>query len=173
MTNLATLPSFTDDGSVHVVVETPRGSTTKLKYDEKLGVMTLQRPLTLGLIYPYDWGFVPSTRAHDGDPLDAIVMWDGVSYPGVVLPCRPIGVLHVEQANRQTRARERNDRIVAIPIPAPRADSLRTVFDLNERIRLELEQFFLAVVAFEKKDLKILDWAGPDDALALVRATSL
>ena len=173
MTNLATLPSFADDGSVHVVVETPRGSTTKLKYDEKLGVMTLSRPLTLGLIYPYDWGFVPSTHAPDGDPLDAIVMWDGVSYPGVVLPCRPIGVLHVEQANRQTRARERNDRIVAIPIPAPRADSLRTVFDLNERIRLELEQFFLAVVAFEKKDLKILDWAGPDDAMALVRATSV
>ena len=173
MTNLATLPSFVDEGTVHVVVETPRGSTTKLKYDEKLGVMTLSRPLTLGLIYPYDWGFVPSTRAPDGDPLDAIVMWDGVSYPGVVLPCRPIGVLHVEQANRQTRARERNDRIVAIPIPAPRADSLRTVFDLNERIRLELEQFFLAVVAFEKKDLKILEWAGPDDAMALVRATSV
>jgi inorganic pyrophosphatase len=173
MTNLAALPSFANDGSVHVVVETPRGSTTKLKYDEKLGVMTLSRPLTLGLIYPYDWGFVPSTHAPDGDPLDAIVMWEGVSYPGIVLPCRPIGVLQVEQANRQTRAQERNDRIVTIPIPAPRADSLRTVFDLNERIRLELEQFFLAAVAFERKDLKILDWAGPDDAMALVRATSV
>ena len=85
----------------------------KLKYDPKHGVITLSRPLTSGLSYPYDWGFVPSTHAPDGDPLDAIVMWDGVSYPGVVLPCRALGVLCVEQTDPRSRRRERNDRLIA------------------------------------------------------------
>ena len=54
----------------------------KFKYDPDEGVMMLARPLPLGLTYPYDWGFVPSTRAADGDPLDAVILWNGTSYPG-------------------------------------------------------------------------------------------
>src|SRR5262249_52942694 len=88
-------PTFASDDSIRVVIESPRGSALKLKYDPDLDVMTLSRPLTAGLTYPYDWGFVPSTRGADGDPIDAIVIWDATSYPGVVLQCRPVGILHV------------------------------------------------------------------------------
>jgi len=171
MNDLAALPTFVNDGSIHVVVETPRGSSAKLKYDPHLRVMTLSRPLTLGLTYPYDWGFVPSTRGPDGDPLDAMVMWDGRSYPGVVLPCKPLGLLCVEQENRESHRRERNDRLVMLPVPAPRSDAIRTVFDLAERVRVELEQFFLTAVAFEGKHLTMRGWAGPDDAISLIRAS--
>src|SRR3989442_7368607 len=90
-----------------------------------------------------------------------IVIWDGVSYRGIVIPCRPIGLLRVEQTNITSHARERNDRLAALPIKAPRWDSVRSIFDVGERVRRELEQFFLAAVAFEGKDLKILGWAGP------------
>lgn len=172
MTNLLKLPAFDDEGAVHVVVESPRGSVLKFKYDPDRGVMMLSRPLPQGLAYPHDWGFIPSTRAPDGDPLDVVVMWDGVSYPGIVIPCRPIGLLGVEQTNVTSHARERNDRLVALPIKAPRWESVRSVFDVGERVRLELQQFFLAAVAFEGKDLKILGWAGADDAMALVRASA-
>jgi inorganic pyrophosphatase len=173
VTDLSLLDTFVDEESIHVVIESPRGSTSKFKYDAARGVMTLSRPLTSGLTYPHDWGFVPSTRAPDGDPLDCLVMWDGTSYPGVVLTCRSIGLLRVEQTNLKSRARERNDRLVALPTEAPRWESVRTVFDLDKRIREELEQFFLSAVAFEGKDLKILGWAGPDDALALLRNSSV
>jgi inorganic pyrophosphatase len=166
------LPAFADAGAVHVIVESPRGSALKLKYDPDRGVMMLSRPLPEGLTYPHDWGFIPSTQAPDGDPLDVFIMWDGVSYPGIVIPCRPIGLLRVEQTNIKSRARERNDRIAALPIKAPRLDAIRSVFDIPERTRLELQQFFLAAVAFEGKDLKILGWSGPDEAIALVRASS-
>ena len=171
MTDLASLETFADEKSIHVVIESPRGSTSKFKYDAARGVMTLSRPLVGGLTYPYDWGFVPSTRAPDGDPLDCLVMWDVTSYPGIVLTCRSIGLLRVEQTNLESRARERNDRLVALPTQAPRWESIQTVFDVDERIRQELQQFFLSAVAFEGKELKILGWAGPDDAMALLRSS--
>jgi inorganic pyrophosphatase len=144
----------------------------KVKYDAERGVMTLSRPLPAGLTYPHDWGFVPSTRAADGDPLDAMIVWDGVSFPGLAVACRPIGVLQVEQTNVTTGGRERNDRLVALPVTAHRWAPVRTVFDLSERVRLELEQFFLAAVAFEKKDLALLGWDGPDKAMTLLHESA-
>ena len=171
MTDLLALPAFADDRSLNVVVESPRGSNVKFKYDLEQGVMTLSRPLATGLTFPYDWGFIPSTCAPDGDPVDAIVLWERSSYPGIVLPCRPIGVLRAEQANAASGNRERNDRVFVVPVKDPHSDGIQTVFDLSERLRAELEQFFFAAVRFEKKDLKLLGWAGPKDAVELVEAS--
>jgi inorganic pyrophosphatase len=167
-----TIPTiaFRQDGSLNVVVETPRGAVAKFKYDEESGVMMLSRALPLGIAYPYDWGFVPGTRASDGDPIDAMVVWEIASYPGVVLPSRILGALRVEQRNLRTGNRERNDRLLVVPVKAARVDHLQSVFDLSQRVREELEHFFLSVVAFEGKDLRILGFDGPDGGDRLVRA---
>ena len=69
------------DGSLNVVVETPRGAVAKFKYDEQSGLMTLSRALPLGIVYPYDWGFVASTKAADGDPIDAMALWKAAEFP--------------------------------------------------------------------------------------------
>ena len=135
-------PAFRHDGSVNVVVESPTRLQVKFKYDDETGAIMLSRPLPAGVIYPYDWGFIPSTRAADGDPIDAMVLWDGTSFPGVVVPSRLIGVLRVEQTGIEPGRRERNDRLFALPIKAPRFEQVRSIFDLPERVRLELEQFF-------------------------------
>jgi len=166
------IPARARDGSVHVVVESPRGSTSKFRFDADLGVMALSRPLPEGLAYPHDWGFVPSTRSEDGDPLDAMIVWDGFSYPGVVVACRPIGVLLVEQTNQETGKRERNDRLAVLPIDAPRWAEVRSVDDLSDRMRSELSHFFEAAVEFEGKDLKILGWRGPQEALRLLQTAA-
>src|SRR5579883_2187444 len=71
MTNLFKLPTWADKEHVYAVVETPRGSTCKLDFDPELKVFTLAKPLMAGLTYPYDWGFIPSTQAEDGDSLQA------------------------------------------------------------------------------------------------------
>ena len=163
-------PALRHDGSVNVVVETPRGSQAKFKYDPETGAMMLSRPLPAGVVYPYDWGYIPSTRAADGDPIDVMVLWDGVSFPGVVLPSRLIGVLRVEQAGAAPGQRERNDRLFALPIKAPRSAHVQTIFDLPERVRLEIEQFFLTVVAFEGKDLRLLGFEGKDEADRVLRS---
>jgi len=170
--SFTTLSAFGPDNSVHVVVESPRGSTVKLKYDANLNAFTLSRPLVEGLAYPFDWGFVPSTRAADGDPLDAMIIWDRATYPGVVIPCRLIGLLAVEQnSKRRPGTRERNDRVIAVPSKAPKYNTLKEVRDVESRVRDELEAFFAASVAFEGKDLKILQWAGAAAAYDLVKAS--
>jgi inorganic pyrophosphatase len=160
VSDLTKLPLRGDRGAFHVVVESPRGSTVKLKYDPALGAFTISRPLARGLRYPYDWGFVPSTKGPDGDPLDALVYWDVATWPGVVLPCRALGVLQVDQKKKQGKGRERNDRLLAVPVAAARAQNLRTHESLSRREREELEHFFLAAVAFENKDARILGWKG-------------
>ena len=167
--DLARLPAFIDRTTFRVVVESPRGSTVKLKYDGTLGAMTLSRPLTLGLAYPFDWGFVPGTQAADGDPLDAIVVWDTPTFPGIVLPCRALGVVRIDQRGAGRSRRQRNDRVVALPLKAPRFNHLRSVRDLTSRVRRELEQFFLAVTALESKDVRILGWQSPTAALQLLK----
>src|SRR6478735_3938691 len=154
--DLLAVPALDGGGSVHVVVESPRGSTCKLKYDPDLGAMRLARPLPHGLVYPHDWGFVPSTKAPDGDPFDAMILWDDISYPGVVVTCRAIGVLLVEQTNKKSGRRERNDRLAVLPVDAPRWAAVKTIDDLGDRVRDELAHFFEAAVEFEGKDLKIL-----------------
>src|SRR4029079_9060474 len=112
------LPASSTDGLLNVVVEAPAGSTNKIKWEPELGSFALSRPLPLGMAYPHDWGFVPGTRAADGDPVDAMVLSEGTTYPGLVIACRPIGVLRLEQNRKQGGGRERNDRILAVAASA-------------------------------------------------------
>jgi inorganic pyrophosphatase len=114
MPNFINLPHLTEDGDVQVVVETPRGSRAKFAYDPKLETFILSKSLLTGLTYPHDWGFVPSTKAADGDPLDIMVIHDAATFPGIVLTCRIIGILQIEQKSKKGKA-ERNDRLFAVP----------------------------------------------------------
>src|SRR5215475_8938695 len=140
MTNYAKLPSWADRDHVYAVVETPRGSRAKLEFDPKLRVFSLAKPLLAGLTYPYDWGFVPSTKAPDGDPLDVLIIHDAATYPGLVLRCRPIGILEVEQF--KNKKKERNDRLFAVPDRSPFEGDLSDIRNLPSRSVDELEKFF-------------------------------
>ena len=170
MTKLLKLPTWADDEHIFAVVETPRGSTCKLDLDPELGVFTLAKPLMAGLSYPYDWGFIPSTKAEDGDPLDVLVIHDAQTYPGVVLRCRPVGVLEVEQKKKGKK--ERNDRVFAVPDRSPLEADLTDVRHLPARAHEELEKFFFATNALEDKELKFLGWRGPTHAIKTIKSLS-
>jgi inorganic pyrophosphatase len=169
--NLAAIPAFASAEMFHVVVESPRGSTLKLKYEPKWDAMSVSRPLPLGVAFPFDWGFVPSTRGADGDPLDAMLLWDVPSYPGVVVTCRALGVLQVEQ-NRTARSaseRIRNDRILSIPVDARRQHGMIDLTALPARVLQELEQFMIAATALEGKDVRIVGWGDAAAALKVLQ----
>jgi inorganic pyrophosphatase len=161
-------PSAKDD-LIHVVVESPRGSMVKLKHEPALQVMSISRPLSLGLVFPYDWGFVPGTRGGDGDPLDAIALWDVATYPGVLIPCHALALLKVDQ--KGGTARVRNDRLILRPAAARREAGQRDAAALSERIRAEIAQFLLASTALEEKDVRILGWDGPAAVVDLIRSS--
>jgi inorganic pyrophosphatase len=169
--NLAAIPAFATEQVFHVVVEAPRGSVLKLKYEPRWEAMSVSRPLPLGVSYPFDWGFIPSTFAADGDPLDAMLFWDVTSYPGVIVPSRAIGVLQVEQnrTNHDPSERVRNDRILSVPLQARREHAISDVGALPLRVRQELEQFAIAATNLEGKDVRIVGWGDAEAALELVR----
>ncbi|HEY2747646.1 MAG TPA: inorganic diphosphatase [Polyangia bacterium] len=170
MANLHKLPAWNPDGRLVCVVESPRGSKAKFKYDPALKVFTLNRALILGIIYPYDWGFVPSTMASDGDPLDVMIFHDVPTYPGVVMACDPIGALLVTQKKSNgSTGREANHRIFAVPAGSEREKENTDARELPKRVRKELEKFFVAAGALADKDLEVIDWVGPDEAVDLVK----
>jgi len=164
MTDLLKIPTWAEEQYIYAVVETPRGSTCKLDFDPALRAFTLAKPLMAGLTYPYDWGFIPSTKAEDGDPLDVLVIHDAKTYPGVVLRCRPVGILEVEQKSKG-KAKERNDRVFAVPDRSPLETDLQDIRRIPSRAREELEEFFRATNALEDKKLKFLGWHGPTRAI--------
>jgi inorganic pyrophosphatase len=165
MANLANIPTRDKNGSLRAIVETPRGSCVKIEFDEEIEAFEFSRPLVLGVTYPYDWGFFPSTRASDGDPLDVMIYHDASTYPGVLMPCRAIGAVKVTQKAKDG-GRERNDRVIAVPVDEPRYNDAR---NLDKRVRMELERFFELAVAFEAKGVRLEGWAGPAAAEKLIR----
>jgi inorganic pyrophosphatase len=171
MTNLAKLPTWVDKGHIHAVVETPRGSRCKLEFDPKLRAFALAKPLLTGLTYPYDWEFIPSTKADDGDPLDVLIIHDAGTYPGLVLRCKPIGVLEIVQISKGKK--ERNDRVFVVPDRSPFEGDLQDVRHLPKRATDELEKFFEATDALEDKKLEFLGWRGPNRAAKMIKRLSV
>ena len=163
--NLTKLAAFDDDGALRVVVEAPRGSSLKLDYDPALRLFTISRELPLGVVYPFDWGFVPGTR---GDPVDAMVLHPATTYPGVVLPCRILGMLKVVQ-REDGKAPEVNNRIIATPSWHTALEAFEEARDLPAESRDQVEQFFLSTAKMTGKRLKIKGWASRRDAQKFVR----
>ena len=169
---LSDLPPFDGAGSVNVVVEAPRGTSIKLEFDPKLGAFTVARALPLGLTYPFDWGFVPGTRADDGDPVDALAMHDAATYPGVLLPCRVLGMVALEEDSEDGARRQVNNRVIAIPTWHDRIGDLTRPADLPARIRIEIERFFLSATFFTPKNASIKGWRGKKATEAFLRRSA-
>jgi inorganic pyrophosphatase len=169
VSNLFEIPAFSQDGDVHVIVETVRGSRAKFKYDPDTKAFLFSRSLRLGLAYPYDWGFIPSTMAEDGDPLDGLVLNEFTTFPGALIRCRPIGVLEVRQ--REKGREFRNDRVLFIP-SAFAAEHGGDDALLTSELKSQLEDFFAAAVVGTGKEVHFLGWRKSEAAMASVKRSA-
>ncbi len=122
--------------TVDVVVEIPRGSRNKYEWDDELGVMRFDRRLLGAIAFPADYGYVPDTVAEDGDALDALVLLDEPTYPGIWVRCRPVGVSWIG-----TRA-GREAKLVCVAEGDPAHDEVHDLADLPTHVRRELGHFF-------------------------------
>ncbi|MBV8032067.1 MAG: inorganic diphosphatase [Betaproteobacteria bacterium] len=127
---------------VNVVIDTPRGSRNKFKYDAALGVFKLGRILPEGHYFPYDFGSVPGTTAEDGDALDVMVMMDEPAFTGCLVQVRLIGVI----TGRQTEKGETitNDRLLAVPVTKSNKPALRSIGELGPAKLEHLQHFFVS-----------------------------
>jgi inorganic pyrophosphatase len=158
-----------DKQMLRVVIETPKGSRNKFAFNSEERVFELKKVLPSGMMFPYDFGFVPSTKADDGDPVDVLVLMDEPAFPGCVLSCRPIGVIEGEQGDGKEK--ERNDRIVAVQEDAHSWADIETIDDLGKEFCKELEEFFVNYHSLSGKQYRVLDVKGPGTARKLVRSS--
>ncbi len=161
-------PFNEQDDSVQVVIETPKGSRNKYKFDPDLRSFKLNRVLPDGMLFPYDFGFVPSTRAEDGDPIDVLLLMDASAFPGCVIESRLIGVIEGEQSEH--RETKRNDRLLAVANENHSHSDLKDISEINPKLIKELGEFF---VNYHKQDnvrFKVLGTKGPKEARHLLEA---
>jgi inorganic pyrophosphatase len=158
-----------EDRSVQVVIETPKSSRNKYDFDQDLRVFELAKVLPSGMAFPYDFGFVPSTLADDGDPVDVLVLMDEPAFPGCVLKCRLIGIIEGEQVEKKKK-KTRNNRIVAIEKHNHSFADIKHIDDLGEDFLDELEEFFVNYHRMLGKEYRILGAHGPGRAQRCIEA---
>jgi inorganic pyrophosphatase len=147
---------------IQVIIETPKGSRNKYAFNEKIRVFELTKVLPAGMTFPYDFGFIPSTKAEDGDPTDVLVLMDEPAFPGCLLKCRVIGVIEGQQGKKKNK--ERNDRIVAVEQDNHSFAHVRHVRDLGKKFVRELEDFFVNYHELSGQKYRVLDVKGPSEA---------
>jgi inorganic pyrophosphatase len=153
---------------VHVIIETPKGSRNKFSFEKDSWLFLLKRVLPSGVVFPMDFGFVPHTRAGDGDPLDALVMMEQGTYPGCLLECRLLGIIEGEQTE-EDGTRVRNDRLVAVPDMSIEYARLRDMKSFAEEHLKDLEHFFIYYNKMAGKQYRLLGTKGPAAALNAVK----
>jgi inorganic pyrophosphatase len=151
-----------------VVIETPKGSRNKYAFDARERIFSLTKVLPAGMEFPYDFGFVPSTKAEDGDPLDALVLMDEPAFPGCRLTCRPIGVIEGVQEGKKST--ERNDRVVCVEQGTHSFTHIKHIDALGDAFEKELEDFFVNYHQLSGKKYRILGVKGPGAARRRVKA---
>jgi len=157
-----------ETGRFNVVVDTPKGSRNKYKYDEKAQIWRLSKMLPLGASFPFDFGFIPSTKAEDGDPVDVLVLSEEPAFAGCVLPAVLIGIIEAEQTEKEKTVR--NDRLIAVIETPHNPPPVRSLEELGEQRLAEIEHFFVAYNEMEGREFKVIRRRGAKEAEAMLES---
>jgi inorganic pyrophosphatase len=155
------------DQLLQVIIETPAGSRNKFAFDPDQGIFALKKVLPAGMVFPYDFGFLPKTLAPDGDPIDVLLLMDEPAFPGIAVKARLIGVIEGEQLDGKKKIR--NDRLVAVADANHMYANVRRMKDLPKKWVDELEVFFVNYHNLEGKKYRLLGVKGETTALGLIK----
>ncbi len=144
---------------LYVRVEIPKGSRNKYEYDEVLDAIKLDRYLFSSVVYPTDYGFIPGTWALDDDPLDAMVCVTEPTFPGCMIPVKPIALFRMADDHGE------DAKILCVPLQDPNWNTLESLDDLPGRLQIEIEHFFSIYKQPEGKQVTVDGWYSREDAL--------
>jgi inorganic pyrophosphatase len=152
------------DDVVRCMVEIPKGSRNKYRWDEALGAIRLDRFLFSATIFPADYGFIPDTIGEDGQPLNVLVLVEAPTFPGCFIEVMPLGVLRTEDAEGQ------DDKLLCVPAGDPNWEGTRSLADVPQLLRTEIARFFGIYKEPEGTHVEIGGYEDRDVALELLGA---
>lgn len=151
---------------IDAIVEIPKGSRNKYEYDHSTGAIRLDRVLFSSVHYPTDYGFIPGTRAADGDTLDILIFVEEPTFPGCRVRVRPIGVLLMRDE------RGVDEKLLGVPVADPRFDGINDIADVQKHWLVEIENFFGTYKLLEHKDTRVEGWKGAEAAREVLKRYS-
>ncbi len=138
---------------MNVIIEIPKGSKNKYEIDKKTGLIALDRVNHTSQDLPFDYGFVPQTLWHDGDPLDVVLLTTYPLFPGILVRARPVAIMGMLDAG------EKDDKIIAVPVDDPRWNDVNDLADLNAHTLREIEHFYSTYKKLQDKEVIVKDFA--------------
>lgn len=160
-------PQPESGGDFFALIEIPAGSITKYEVDEDTGHVFVDRYMSMPVVYPANYGSIPSSQGGDGDPLDVLVFTREPILPGALIKVRAIGILHMVDGGEQ------DDKIVAVPAGDidPTYDAIRTIDDLPAIERERLESFFRVYKQLPEggKVVELGGFSGENTAIDMVQ----
>jgi inorganic pyrophosphatase len=149
--------------NLNVIVEIQKGSKNKYELDKETGLIKLDRVMKTSQDYPFDYGFVPQTHWHDGDPLDVVLITTYPLLPGILVEARVLGVMDMIDNG------ESDAKIIAVPAEDPRFDEVQDIADLPAHTAKEIKHFFETYKMIQKKIVEIRAVDGKAKALEVVK----
>ncbi|HEY5933843.1 MAG TPA: inorganic diphosphatase [Kofleriaceae bacterium] len=160
---------FAEREHLNVVIETPSGSRTKYSWDPALEAFRAKKVLPLGMTFPYDFGFVPGTKAGDGDPLDALVLADAPLVTGCIVECRALGAIEARMTEKGGGKPVRNDRLIVVPVASLKGAEWHHLADLGEVLLREITEFLQSYVEREGRTFELVGQVDRAKAIELVK----
>jgi inorganic pyrophosphatase len=170
MSDLSKLPARDPEtGDINVIIDTPKGERNKYKYDDQQKLFKLSGVLTVGHSFPFNFGFIPSTKAADGDPVDVLVLMDEPTPAGCLVQTRLIGVIEAKQT--EDGKTFRNDRLLGVAALSKDYSDIRSIKDLNQHLLEEIQHFFVSYNEARGRKFKPIGTYGSDRAVKLLEAS--
>jgi inorganic pyrophosphatase len=154
-------------GTCRAIIETPKGCRNKFDYDPNSGLFMLGGLLPEGMMFPFDFGFIPATEGEDGDPLDILVLMDAPAHVGCLIEVRIVGIIEAEQS--EDGKTESNDRILDVAIHSYDHQDLQSVNEVSKTLLDQLEAFFISYNKQRGKKFKVTGTGGPKKAIKFLK----
>jgi inorganic pyrophosphatase len=149
------------------IIETPKGFRNKFDYDSDSNLFALGGLLPEGMMFPFDFGFIPSTLAPDGDPVDIMILMDAPAHVGCLIDVRIIGIIEAKQT--QDHETTSNNRLLGVAVHSYDHQDKTSIDQVSKDLLSQVEEFFVSYNKQRGKKFKVTGLGGPKRAAGFLK----